>query len=516
MRNKDPEKAVDIPPQHENEETMAQQSALETGEVTVIRKIILAGVMMLTTFIAWVQSATIASSLLIIPASSIDLGITELQAQWISSAYSLANGCGLLFFGRLADLYGRKYLYLLGMGLYTVFSIISGFVRQSTALCVIRALTGLSLSIALPAAFGIVGVTFHSEPSRTIAFASLALGYPVGAGPGQVIAGLIAGTGIKSWQYLFLILSGLAAFPCLIGIFIIPPEPTRATSTPTSDGKHFDYLGAGLITSSLALFGFGLTQSDLIDGGWSVPYIGICVGISIVLLTLFLYWQKQIDNKHPSIAPLLNLAIFSRQEYKVTAVLCITFTAYMSIAGWMYLTTIFFQTLLHESPLLNALHVLPAPIIGIFACLLVPLLAPKVPAPYLLVLGGCCTAIAQLLFAVVPLGRSWWVNGFLSNLFNPFGADFTVGIGSILLSNLVNDDEQSIVGALFQTAIQLSSTLGVCLCSLTQKLVMDNTASLERGLRVAFWLMAGISWSSALIAGITMREVGLAQDIRES
>ncbi|OCF57262.1 hypothetical protein L486_04718 [Kwoniella mangroviensis CBS 10435] len=86
----------------------------------------------------------------------------------------------------------------------------------------------------------------------------------------------------------------------------------------------------------------------------------------------------------------------------------------------------------------------------------------------------------------------------------------TVRIGSILISNLVNDDK---VGALFQTAIQLSSTLGVCLCGLTQKLVMDDTESLERGLRVALWSMAGTSWCSALHSGMTLRGTGLARDM---
>ena len=117
-------------------------------------------------------------------------------------------GSGLLVSGRLADLYGRKYLFLLGLSIVCIFSAISGVLRVSRgfvaakltskdriALCVVRAFAGLGSAIAMPSTFGIVGVNFTREPERTIAFAVVGLGYPIGAALGQVFGGLIADTG---------------------------------------------------------------------------------------------------------------------------------------------------------------------------------------------------------------------------------------------------------------------------------------------------------------------------------
>ncbi|WVQ78178.1 hypothetical protein IAT38_000261 [Cryptococcus sp. DSM 104549] len=469
------------------------------------RLILLGSVMMSTTF---VTSAVVAASLLSIPSSAKDLGISELQAQWISSAYSLANGCGMLFSGRLADLYGRKVLYLGGMAAFLVFNIISGVVRNYIALCVMRAFAGLAVSVALPAAFGIIGVTFDSEPGRTIAFSALALGYPVGGGPGQVIAGLVAGISTRAWQYVFFIFAGITLFPLIGGAFAIPAEPPRSATT----NRRIDWGGAFLITAGLSLFSFAITQSGLVEKGWATPYIPVVLVISILLIIGFGFWEHFVASK-TNIPPLAHLSIFSSKEWKVTAVLTLSFFAYIPIAGWMYLTTIWFQNLNSQTPLQNAIHVLPAPIVGVLACVLVPLLAPKIRAPYLLMFGGFSTACANWLFAIKPVGVTYWANEFVSCIMNPFGADFTVGIGSVLISNLVGEDQQSLAGALFQTALQIASTVGVCICSLLQTVVTEQKGSLLTGLRDTFWMMAGFSWLSAIIAAITLRKVRLAKDV---
>ncbi|WVQ98567.1 hypothetical protein IAU59_005694 [Kwoniella sp. CBS 9459] len=478
----------------------------EKKAFTKVRMAILGLVMMSTTFVA---SATNSSTLLVIPSIAKDLGITELQAQWITSAYSLANGCGLLLAGRVADLYGKKWLYMLGMIAYLVLSIVSGVIRNYVAICVVRAFAGLAISISLPAAFGIIGVTFDAEPYRTMAFSALALGYPVGGGPGLIIAGLVAGINQRAWQYTFFILAGMALIPIVLGFFTIPNDQVKATP---GGNRKIDWLGAFIITTALSLFTFALTQSGLTAKGWGEPYIGVCVGISILLMVAFGFWEH-IAETRTSIPPLVHLGIFSRHNWKVTSVLVLSFFGYTAIAGWLYLTTIWFQNLKGDSPIMNAVHVIPAPIVGMIACILVPMLAPKIKACYLLMLGGMCTAIAQLLFAVQPLDLTYWACEFLSNIFTPFGADFTVGIGSVLISNLVSEDQQAVGGALFQTALQIASTVGVCISSLTQTIITEQSGSLEKGLKDAFWMMAAFSWASAIVAFVTLRKTGLAKDI---
>ncbi|WWC69719.1 uncharacterized protein I206_103662 [Kwoniella pini CBS 10737] len=477
------------------------------AKLSKTKQIILGIVMMSTTFVA---SATNNSTLLVIPSIARDLGVTELQAQWVSSAYALANGCGLLLAGRVADLYGKKWLFLIGMSLFVVFNIISGVIRNYIAICVLRAFAGLAISISLPAAFGIIGTTFTEEPGRTMAFSALALGYPVGGGPGMIFAGLIAGAGTRSWQFVFFILAGLALIPIVAGTFVIPRDPPQTITATTN--RRIDWLGAFLITAGLCLFSFAITQSGLVENGWAQPYIGVCLGLSVALFLGWGFWEKWVATK-TTIPPLVNMSIFSRYEWKVTSIICLSFCGYLSVSGWLYLTTIWYQNLKGDSPVMNAVHVIPAPVVGMTACIVVPLLAPRVKASYLLIIGGITTSIAQVLFAVAPVDLTYWACEFLSNCFLPFGADFTVGVGSVLISNLVNEDEQALAGALFQTGLQIASTVGVCCASLVQTSVTNQHSNLHMGLKDSFWLMAGFSWLSAIIAAITLRNVGLAKDI---
>ncbi|ODN85062.1 hypothetical protein, variant [Cryptococcus amylolentus CBS 6039] len=479
--------------------------APEKVEMSTRKAVLLGAVMMSTTFVA---SSTLSSSLLCIPSTAADLDVTELEAQWVSSAYSLANGVGLLVSGRFADIYGRKMLFLMGMAAFLVMNVISGVVRSYIGVCVLRALAGLSISISLPAAFGILGVNFTTEPRRTIGFAALALGYPVAAAVGLVIGGAISGVSSRGWQYVFFVDAGLA-LPALIGgVFLIPAEPARRSSVTN---RKIDWVGAFLVTAGLSLFSFALTQSGVAAKGWSDPYIPVVLVIGLLLIVVYGFWEHWLANNSTT-PPLTHLSIFTRQNWKVTAIIVVAFFAYIPIAGWNYLTTIWFQNYKHDTPIMNAVHIIPAPIFGVGACVLVPLLAPRVRAPVLLMMGSISTGIATVLFAVTQDSTIWWSTPFLSTVFNPPGADITVGIGSVLMSNLVEEDEQSLAGALFQTSLQIASTVGITVASLTQSEIAEKHGLLK-GVQDSFWLMSGFCWLSAILAIVTLRGVGLAKDV---
>lgn len=95
----------------------------------------------------------------------------------------------------------------------------------------------------------------------------------------------------------------------------------------------------------------------------------------------------------------------------------------------------------------------------------------------------------------------------------PFGADLTVGIGSILMSNLCNDDEQSVAGALFQTSTQIASALGVCMSSLVANDVYKRSGDYYTGLRHAFGMTTAWAWSVVILAGIFLWNMGLAKHV---
>lgn len=122
-------------------------------------------------------------------------------------------------------------------------------------MCAVRALAGAGSAIASPASFGIIGVTFGTGPSRSIAFAILAMGNPVGGAIGPVIGGV-----------LFYVLAGLTAISITLGALVIPRDLHKKDAN-----RRIDWLGGILVTTSVCLFTFSITQSGIAAKGWREP-----------------------------------------------------------------------------------------------------------------------------------------------------------------------------------------------------------------------------------------------------
>ncbi|WVF72363.1 hypothetical protein IAT40_007178 [Kwoniella sp. CBS 6097] len=528
---------------------------VEGPTLTMFRMIMLAGTMMFTSLM---MSLSVASSLLTIPVMSRYFRESALAVQWVVSAYTLAYGVGLLVAGRLADLYGRKKLFLFGLIVGTIGNIVSAVMPNRIALTVFRALTGLAFSISAPASFGITGTTFRTEPARTAAFAALGLGTPVGAIVGEIVGGVMAGAWRKGWQYIYFLIAGLGLIPIIGGFLFIPNDEKHATQPPNSpsssssatakeapratlsdlhegqsgearfrtgalgarmdsvvridaENRNLDWIGAVLVTLGLSLLMFSVTQAGLVEKGWKTPYIGPVFAISIIALTLFGFWEHHTEHRTTT-PPIIKLSVFSRHHWRVTAILGIAFFDWCGVCGWVYLTSIWWQQLLGYSAMKNAVYILPAPVTGILISFAVIPLVQRVNAPLLLALGGICTGLSNALFAWPAADTSYWRYGFWGGIMQPWGGDLTIPIGSIMISNLCADDEQSVCGALFSVSMQVAGSIDICLSSLIHSQI-ETTRGLLEGLRVAFWFNAVCCWVVLIIILVAFRTVGLAKDV---
>ncbi|GMK59847.1 hypothetical protein CspeluHIS016_0900640 [Cutaneotrichosporon spelunceum] len=489
------------------EEDAAISAVVKT--MSRLRKILLGSAMMLTVLISSMNGNAV---ILTLPSLAADLGVGQVEAQWVSSAYSLSYGCGLLFAGRMADIYGRKYLFLAGLTCTLVSSVVTGFMPNLLTICILRAISGLGLAIATPAGFGILGVTFREEPERTIAFSCFGLGNPVGASVGMLVGGAVAGASRQGWKHLYFVLAGLCVIPIALGVWAIPNEPKRPDHLPPVD-KRVDWLGGFLVTAALCLFTFSITASGVAPAGWSTPYVPALLAVSVLLFAAFVFWERHVE-RNTTLPPVAKLSMFSRDSGKMSYILLTALFAFISIAGWVYLVSLFYQEYMKLTPLGNAIRSLPASLCGIFASVAVMFIVPRVRAPYVLMIGGFLSGVACLLFATVPANAPYWSGQFVAMLCLPFGADLTVGIGSILMSNLCEDDEQSVGGALFQTATQIASALGICMSSLVVSNVAAQKDSFLTGLQNAFGMCTAFAWIVIVIATCTsLRKMGLAKDV---
>lgn len=124
--------------------------------------------------------------------------------------------------------------------------------------------------------FGIIGVTFRTEPARTVVFAILAMGNPIGSTSGPILGGAVAQRSKGGWRLLSYIHVGLTLVSIIIGILVIPRGERKK-----DENRRIDWLGGGLITSCVCLFTFSVTRSGIASRGWREPSVHLPVHVEL-------------------------------------------------------------------------------------------------------------------------------------------------------------------------------------------------------------------------------------------
>ena len=167
-----------------------------------------------------------------LPSIKDDLGFSEASLQWVITAYAIVFGGALLLGGRLADLFGRRRVFLVGMGLFTVSSLLSGLAWSEGALIVFRGLQGLGGALLAPAALSILMTTFSEGRERNLALGIWGAASGSGAAAGVLLGGVL--TSYLHWSWIFFI-----NIPVGLAVTALTPvapggEPRRGSATATS------------------------------------------------------------------------------------------------------------------------------------------------------------------------------------------------------------------------------------------------------------------------------------------
>src|SRR5437762_12715218 len=186
-----------------------------------------------------------------LPSIKIDLGFSQENLQWVISAYALFFGGFLLLGGRAADLLGRRRLFLVGIVLFTVASLLAGLAWSEASLISARALQGLGAAVITPAALSILSTTFIEGRERNIALGVWGGVGGFGAAAGVLLGGIL--TSARSWSWFFFV-----KVPVGIPAFLLTPVLLRESRDASV--KSFDALGAVLVTAGLSSFVYAITQ----------------------------------------------------------------------------------------------------------------------------------------------------------------------------------------------------------------------------------------------------------------
>ncbi|KAJ7028424.1 MFS general substrate transporter [Mycena alexandri] len=449
-----------------------------------------------------INLASSTSVSVFLPIIGRDLDIPENQLQWLVSAFSLSSGCFLLLLGRLADLYGRKKMYVIGTLYLGLLSIGCGFARNATALYILRGFQGLGPAAFVPACLGILAQAFPPSRARSAAFATFSAGAPIGGAVGTQIGGLLTQYTKPTWQSPFFLIAGISCLCAFCGFMVIDPD---VSSTETD--KRVDWLGAFLVTTGLVLLVFVLGQGSLATNGWKTGYIIALLFISVLFLGLFVFWQHYLEkNSGTKRPPLMKLSLWSRAKGKFAVMQAIAFFQWAAFLSWYFWAQVYYEDHEKLSPVLTALRMLPMTIAGGFCNIFVVLVISRMD---LVFSGPSFTGIGALLFALIDPSAPYWAFGFPAPVVVVFGADFVFAAGTLFVAKISLPHEQSLAGGLFQTLTQLGTAFGLAISTITFDAVSRGATDAPlKAYKAAQWTAFGMAMFCTLLAAIFLRGVG--------
>ncbi|MCE9619514.1 MAG: MFS transporter [Planctomycetes bacterium] len=394
-----------------------------------------------------------------LPTIQVDLALTPLQSQWVINSYVLLLASCVALGGRAADAFGRVRVFLFGVTLFAVASVWCGFASSGGELVLARALQGLAAAIMQPASASLVVNSFApGERGKAMAvYAGIPMLFLAG---GPVIGGAI--TQFASWRWNFW-LNVPVALASIALTFVARPVDHPATKRGT------DFVGALLLLTGLPLFVWGLMEGS--DRGWSHPWVAAALLVGLVLIPIFILWER----RHP--APLLNINLFADPAIAIDA--SILFATQFAMTGLVIYGSIYAQSVLGFDPLMAGASLLPmlAPVILVihFAGRLYDRVGVRRPAligTLLCTIGMATQAFAAPLGAYPPLS--------IYPLLALGMAILGTGIGFVM--SPVNTDSMSRVApaqrgqvsGLVQTLRQIGGTLGVAVVGSTILLAHES------------------------------------------
>ncbi|GHO64388.1 MFS transporter [Ktedonobacter sp. SOSP1-52] len=414
---------------------------------------------------------------LVLPAIQNGLHFSSENLQWVTNAYTLAFGGGLLVAGRLADLFGRRRLFLLGLLLCVPGLLASGFATSSLLLIVGRIIQGISCAIVIPAALALLIDTFPQDAQRHRALGIWSAAGPIGGMAGTILGTLLADS--FGWPWIFFLNVPFAVVMLLIALKALPDVRERPSSS-----ARVDILGALLSTGGIVLLIAALTQMAHPDGRWlSSP--ALLAGCSLVVLLLFCFLERRLAH------PLVPLRFLLRPQIAGASLVTLMYSAATNTP--LFFFTLYMQQVRGSSSFLTGLSFLPtnlALLCGSFLCARIIrwLGAKKVTAISLLMV-----AAGALLFTRMSVSGNdilWLLPGLVllgAGLGMAQVAVMAIGTSQLPVS------ERGLASSLVSMASQIGTALGLALLVLLANLRSSVLTGHPQPSSVE--LVAGFQWA---------------------
>src|SRR5256712_165165 len=382
-----------------------------------------------------------------LPSIKTDLHFTQESLQWVITAYSILFGGVLLLGGRLADLLGRRALFIAGLALFTVSSLLDGLAWSEGSLIGFRGLQGLGAALLSPAALSILTTTFREGRERNLALGIWGAASGSGGAAGVLLGGAL--TSGLSWSWIFFI-------NVPVGVLVIGLAPwLLRESRAELSHRHFDFAGAASITGGLMLLVYAMTRAT--QHGWGTgETIGLLTA-SVALIAAFFVIEVR------SKAPLLPLRIFRLRTLSASNLSGLLMGG--AIFSQFFLLTLYMQEVLHYSAIKTGVAYigLTLSIIGFSA--VSQALVTRIGIRRVLPVGLALSTVALVLFAQLPVHGHYFSDLFPAFLISGLGLALAFVPMSIGALTGVTSADAGIASGLINTNQQIGGAIGVAIAT---------------------------------------------------
>ena len=381
-----------------------------------------------------------------LPSIQRDLGFSESSLQWVVNAYTLVFGGFLLLGGRAADLFGRRRMFIVGLGLFSVASLVGGFAQSDGWLVAARALQGLGAAIVSPAALSIVTTTFTEGAERNKALGIWGALAGAGGAVGVLMGGML--TEWAGWEWVLFV-------NVPIGVAAAFAAPRYVRESRTSEKTSMDIAGAVSVTAGLVVLVYALVDAN--DAGWGSGQTLGLLALSVALIGAFV--AIELRTRHP----IMPLTIFRNRNVASADAVALLIGA--SLFSMFYFISLYLQQVLAFSALEAGLSYLPLAFTIIFTAGAASQLVTRVGPKPVLVSGLALTTVGLLLFTQISAGGSFAGDVLAPSLLVAAGLGLSFVSVTIIAVAGVGHDEAGMASGLLNTAQQVGGALGLAVLS---------------------------------------------------
>lgn len=433
-----------------------------------------------------------------LPSAQEELGFADANRAWVLTAYTLAFGSLMLFSGRLADRFGRRRMFIIGLVGVGVSSGLGGLAPDFGTLVAARAIQGVFAAMLAPTALAMVASTFPTGPARARAFGVFGTISMAGGAIGLLLGGVLTDSLNWRWtMFIGVIFAGLA----LVGAF--------AFVDGKGETRRVAIDAVSVVTVSLGLVGlvYGFSNAGL--GSWGSVWTIVPLGIGLALLALFVWRQTRIAS------PLLPLGLLGDRD-RIAALIGV-FVAMGGLLATIFFAMSFVQNVLGWSTIATGFAFLPQPVAVSVASIVIgpPLnrwLGPKIVVPLALALGS----VGVLILTSLSAESSYFTTVLPAMLLIGLAGGLFFPTANSLATRGIQPDQIGVVSAVVSTSQQIGGTVSVAVVNTVAALATasfaaqtgvtsTSTEAVIPGLVAAFWWICGLFLVGAVATGFLLR-----------